>query len=130
VAVPSEAEQLNAEGFRELLDRSHSEDDGPVVMLNLLALKPDGGLEKYMEYGAAVAPLLEGIGGRPLYTARGARSLLGGDRVWDLVILVEYPSRAAFLGMVGSPEYEAIAHLRTEAITASELHPLELESDA
>jgi hypothetical protein len=31
--------------------------------------------------------------------------------------------------MVGSPEYEAIAHLRTEAITASELHPLELESE-
>ena len=129
MAVPSEAEQLNAEGFRELLERSRSEDDGPVVMLNLLALKPDGGLEKYMEYGAAVAPLLEGIGGRPLYTARGGRSLLGGDRVWDLVLLVQYPSRAAFLGMVSSPEYEAIAHLRTEAITASELHPLELESE-
>jgi len=129
VAVPSEAEQLNAEGFREPLERSRSEDDGPVVMLNLLALRPDGGLEKYMEYGAAVAPLLEGIGGRPLYTARGGRSLLGGDRVWDLVILVQYPSRAAFLEMVGSPEYEAIAHLRTEAITASELHPLELESE-
>lgn len=127
MAVPSEAEQLNAEGFRELLERSRSEHDGPVVMLNLLALKPDGGLEKYMEYGAAVAPLLEGIGGRPLYTARGGRSLLGGDRVWDLVLLVQYPSRAAFLEMVGSPEYEAIAHLRTEAITASELHPLELE---
>ena len=27
--------------------------------------------------------------------------------------------------MIGSPEYQAIAHLRSEAITASELRPLE-----
>jgi uncharacterized protein (DUF1330 family) len=128
MAEPAAAEQLDPEAFREFLERSQAEDDGPVVMLNLIALKPDGGFEKYMEYGAAVAPILEGIGGRPLYTARGSRALIGdGERVWDLVLLVEYPSRAAFLGMIGSPEYQAIAHLRTEAIAASELHPLELE---
>jgi uncharacterized protein (DUF1330 family) len=127
MAEPAAAEQLDPEAFREFLERSRAGDDGPVVMLNLLALKPDGGFEKYMEYGAAVTPILERIGARPLYTARGSRALIGGERVWDLVLLVEYPSRAAFLGMVGSAEYQAIAHLRTEAITASELHPLELE---
>jgi uncharacterized protein (DUF1330 family) len=126
MAEPAAAEQLDPEAFREFLERSRTGDDGPVVMLNLLALKPDGGFDKYMEYGAAVAPILERIGGRPLYTARGSRALIGGERVWDLVLLVEYPSRAAFLEMIGSPEYQAIAHLRTEAITASELHPLEL----
>ena len=56
-------------------------------MLNLLALKPDGGLEKYMEYGAAVAPLLEGIGGRPLYTGAGsaapARAGDHGSGTWS-----------------------------------------------
>lgn len=126
MAEPVDAEQLDPDAFREFLERSRTGDDGPVVMLNLLALKPDGGLEKYMEYGAAVTPILEEIGGRPLYSARCSRALIGGDRVWDLVLLVEYPSRAAFLGMIGSPEYQEIAHLRTEAITASELHPLEL----
>ncbi|HET6830314.1 MAG TPA: DUF1330 domain-containing protein [Solirubrobacterales bacterium] len=126
MAEPAEAEQLDKEAFAEFLERSRSGDDGPVVMLNLLALKPDGGRERYMEYGAAVAPILEGIGGRPLYTAQGGRALIGDERAWDLVLLVEYPSRAAFLEMIGSPEYQAIAHLRTEAITASELHPLEL----
>jgi len=125
MAEPVAPEQLDKEAFADFLERSRSGDDGPVVMLNLLALKPDGGLEKYMEYGAAVAPILERIGGRPLYTAQGGRALIG-DRVWDLVLLVEYPSRAAFLEMIGSPEYQAIAHLRTEALTASELHPLEL----
>jgi len=123
---PVDAEQLDPDAFREFLERSRTGDDGPVVMLNLLALRPDGGFDKYMEYGAAVAPLLEEIGGRPLYSARGGRALIGGGRVWDLVLLVEYPSRAAFLAMIGSPEYQEIAHLRTEAITASELHPLEL----
>jgi uncharacterized protein (DUF1330 family) len=127
MTAPVEAEQLDPDAFREFLELSRSGDDGPVVMLNLLALKPDGGLEKYMEYGAAVTPILDGIGARPLYTGRGTRALIGNGRVWDLVLLVEYPSRAVFLEMVGSPEYQAIAHLRTEAITASELHPLVLE---
>ena len=51
-------------------------------------------------------------------------ALLGAAR-WDLVALVEYPTRQAFLDMVSSPEYQAIAHLRTEALTAGELHPLD-----
>ena len=35
-----------------------ADDDGrPVVMLNLLRFKPDGGRERYAEYLAAVAPV-------------------------------------------------------------------------
>lgn len=125
MAEPAEAEQLNPDAFRGFLERSRSGDDGPVVMLNLLEFKPDGGREKYMEYGEAVAPILEGVGGKPVFTATGGRALIGGDRTWDLVLLVRYPSRAAFLEMIGSPGYQAIAHLRTEALTYSELHPLD-----
>lgn len=125
MAEPVEAEQLNPDAFREFLERSRSSDDGPVVMLNLLEMKPDGGMEKYMEYGAAVAPILEGVGGKPIFTGTGASALIGGGRDWDLVLLVRYPSRAAFLEMIGSPAYQAIAHLRTEALAYSELHPLD-----
>jgi hypothetical protein len=32
---------------------------------------------------------------------------------------------AAFQEMIGSPEYQAIAHLRTEALAKGELHPME-----
>ena len=60
-----------------------------------------------------------------LFSGAGGAALIGSEQRWDLVLLVEYPSRAAFLGMIGSPEYQAIAHLRSEAITASELRPLE-----
>lgn len=115
-------ERVNEEGFAALAARA--DDGSPVVMLNLLAFEPDGGEERYMEYGAAIAPLLEQAGGRIVFAGVPSAALLGDDS-WDLVALVEYPSRRAFLDMVGSPEYQAIAHLRTEALTKGELHPLD-----
>jgi uncharacterized protein (DUF1330 family) len=117
-------ERPNPDGFAAYAQRAGQDGDGRVVMLNLLALKPDGGRARYEEYGAAVAPLLEEVGGRILYAGEGVPPLLGDDR-WDLVALVEYPSRQAFLDMIGSPEYRAIAHLRTEALAKGELHPLD-----
>lgn len=125
MADPPEAEQFNAAGFAKFLERSRGDHDGPIVMLNLIALKPDGGFEKYGLYGEAVAPLLELAGGRLAFSGAGSAALIGSDQEWDLVLLVEYPSREAFLEMIGSPEYQAIAHLRSEAITASELRPLD-----
>ena len=117
-------EQPNPDGFAAYTQRAGKEGDGPVVMLNLLALKPDGGRARYEQYGAAVAPLLARVGGRILYAGEAVPPLLGDGR-WDLVALVEYPSRQAFLDMIGSPEYQAIAHLRTEALAKGELHPLD-----
>jgi uncharacterized protein (DUF1330 family) len=109
---------------RGLADMAARAGDGPVTMLNLLRFKPDGGRELYAEYGAAVAPLLEQVGGRVVYAGVAAPVLIGEDS-WDLMALVEYPTRQAFLDMVGSPEYVAIAHLRSEALERGELHPLD-----
>ena len=97
-----------------------------MTMLNLLAFNADGGRERYVEYGAAVAPLLEKVGGRVVFTGEASPAVIGGES-WDLVALVEYPTRAAFLEMVGSPEYAEIAHLRTEALERAELHPLDAQ---
>ncbi len=119
-------ERLNETGFAAFAERAA--EDAPVVMLNLLAFRPDGGKERYLEYGAAVAPLLEKAGGRIVFAGPAAPPLLGDD-AWDLVALVEYPSRQAFLEMIGSPEYLAIAHLRTEALVKGELHPLDQAED-
>ena len=74
MADPLEAEQLNPEAFEAFLERSRSEDDGPVVMLNLIALQPDGGFERYGLYGEAVAPILERIGGCGVVQRRGRRA--------------------------------------------------------
>ncbi len=68
-------ERLSEEGFAAFAARS---DDGkPVVMLNLLAFKPEGGEQRYLEYGAAVAPLLEQAGGRIVWAGAPAPALLG-----------------------------------------------------
>lgn len=118
----SRAEPLNSEGFAAFGGRA--EEDAPVVMLNLLEFKPDGGRERYEEYGEAVAPSLERAGGRIIFMGAPALALLGADS-WDLVVLVEYPTRQAFLDMIGSAEYQAIGHLRTEALARGELHPID-----
>ena len=94
--------------------------EGPVVMLNLLKFG-DGGAARYMEYGTAVAPLLAKVGGRVRFQGVAAELVIG-DEAWDLVLLVEYPSRAAFLAMVSSPDYQAIVHLREEALERSVLY--------
>jgi len=120
-----QVERLNKEAFAAFAGRA---DEGPVFMLNLLAFKPDGGRESYERYGEAVAPILAKAGGRPVYAGRPAAALIG-ERSWDLVIVVEYPTRQAFLGMITSPEYQEIAHLRTEGLLRAELHPMDAIPD-
>jgi uncharacterized protein (DUF1330 family) len=126
VDASAQPEKLNQEGFTTFAGRA--QDGTAVVMLNLLAFKPDGGRERYEEYGAAVAPLLEKAGGRVVFLGQAGSVLLGDDS-WDLVLLVEYPSRQAFLDMIASPKYQEIAHLRTEALTKGELHPIDPAAD-
>jgi uncharacterized protein (DUF1330 family) len=117
----ADPEGLSEAGVRELNARAG---DGPVVMLNLLAFKPDGGAERYAEYTEAVAPLLGRVGGRVLFAGLASEAVIGDQR-WDLVALAEYPTRQAFIDMVDSTEYQGIAHLRSEALERSELHPLD-----
>jgi len=118
----ADPERLNEDGFGAFATRSG--EPGPVVMLNLLRFKPDGGRERYLEYGAAAAPALERAGGRIVWAGQPAAPLLG-EQGWDMVALVEYPRRQSFLDMIGSPEYQEIVHLRTEALERSELHPMD-----
>jgi uncharacterized protein (DUF1330 family) len=122
VTISAQPEPLNQEGFAAFAERAG--EGGPVVMLNLLSFQPEGGRDRYEEYGVGVAPLLEKAGGRIVFLGDPAPSLIGEDS-WDLVVLVEYPTRQAFLDMIGSAEYRAIAHLRTDALTKGELHPMD-----
>jgi uncharacterized protein (DUF1330 family) len=122
VEASAQPERLNEEGFGAYGARVG--EDSPVVMLNLLRFKADGGQERYAEYAAATAPLLEKAGGRIVWAGQAGPPLLGAQG-WDMVLLVEYPSRQAFLDMIASPEYREIGHLRTEALELGELHPMD-----
>ena len=88
----------------------------PVVMLNLLKFREqaqyaDGrasdlsGREAYNLYGAAMKAIVENNGGRMLFGGDIASAVIGEvGEVWDTCVLVEYPSAAAFVTLVTSPE--------------------------
>jgi uncharacterized protein (DUF1330 family) len=95
-------------------------DEGPVVMLNLLKFKErastgDGsGGEAYRRYGDAAIEMIEQRGGKVLWTGKAEQVLIGDPaQDWDAVLLVQYPSRAAFIEMTSTKEYDA-AHEHRE----------------
>ena len=118
-----------------------NEDDGPMCMVNLLKFKDkatyqDGsepelsGREAYLRYGAGVQACLAAVGGKARFTGLVTDLMLGEvEELWDMVAIAEYPSRAAMLQMIQSPEYQAITkhrdaglagqlNIRTKALNA------------
>jgi uncharacterized protein (DUF1330 family) len=93
--------------------------DGPVVMLNLLRFRPDGGADEYARYGAAAMPFLARAGATVRYLGAGAATVIGPDR-WDEVVLVEYPTVQAFFEMTGDPDYPS--DVRAGALADSRLY--------
>lgn len=90
-------------------------DEGPVVMVNLVRFKDrsadgDGsGWDAYLRYSNLTMPLIKARGGTVIWAGKGEGLAYGdpGAPGWDYVVLVRYPSRAAFLDMTTSPEYAA-----------------------
>lgn len=108
----------------EDLKRFLDEDDGPVVMLNLLRFREDGGRERYGEYARALADVLPRFGAELVYAGDGDTALVAEDgQAWDAVLCVRYPSRRAFSEMVADPDYQRVSHLRTEALEEAVLQP-------
>ena len=82
--------------------------DGPVVMLNLLRFKP-GGEPAYLRYADAMRKLVESRGGRFVWSGRVTSQVIGaGGEGFEVVGLVEYPSRKAFVEIATSPEVAKI----------------------
>ena len=97
-------------------------DEGPVVMLNLVKLKPDIGLESLAKYWLGATKLQERFGGKLIYFGMYEMQVIGEEKEkWDAVALVMYPSREAFLKMYRSQEYQDIAPYRNEELVDSRL---------
>lgn len=95
-----------------------TKNDGPFFMLNALWFKPDGGAAKYEEYLKAAGPFVAKHGGKSTGAFVPEASLIGKFDA-DLVFFVEWPSQSAFNDFVKEPGYQAISHLRDEAIRDS-----------
>jgi uncharacterized protein (DUF1330 family) len=97
--------------------------DAPVVMINLLQFKAAGGRESYLRYAQEVAPHLQRVGGTVRYAGAAPGVVVGdGEKPWwDAIIVVEYPSPAAFLDMVSDEEYLKVHEHRAAGLDRGDL---------
>jgi uncharacterized protein (DUF1330 family) len=97
--------------------------DEPVVMVNLLKFRADGGRESYLHYAQEVIPHLQRVGGTVRYAGASPSMVIGdGEKPWwDAIIVVEYPSPAAFLDMVSNEEYLKVHQYRAAGLDRGDL---------
>jgi uncharacterized protein (DUF1330 family) len=112
----------------QAIDLFKAAEDGPFVMVNLLKFKEsadygDGqhsglsGRDAYERYSTKMVKLVEKAGGRMIFAGRAVRMMIGvADPMWDVVGLIEYPSRAAFLSITQSPEFHEIERHRVAGL--------------
>src|SRR5436190_15380005 len=102
---------LNVRGL-QALDRQR-----PGFMVNLKRFRDrsidgDGsGWDAYLRYSALTVPMIKARGGTLLWTGQAKAVALGpqAGNQWDYMALVYYPSVAAFIDMMTSPDYQTLS---------------------
>ncbi len=108
----------NEDQFNILSDNKNEE---PFVLLNLLKFKKEGGRETYLRYLKESSPFGEGVGAKLVYFGK-PKELLNGTEQWDLLMLIQYPSRKAFLKMANNPDYLKVHKWREEGVERAVLY--------
>jgi len=97
----------------------------PVVMLNLLSFKQDAdgdnvgisGQDAYFKYASKMTEIVEANGGRLIWSGRVDSMVIGESNAdFQMVALMEYPNRAAFLEITSSVEVQEIAQDRMDGL--------------
>lgn len=101
----------------------------PVVMLNLLSFKAvadsndksesqeGSGSDSYAKYATKMVEFVESKGGRLIWSGRVDSMLIGESDVdFDMVALVEYPSREAFIEITSSNHVQEIGKDRAAGL--------------
>jgi len=110
---------------------------GPIRMINLLKFREEAdygdtadpavsgkstGAQAYARYGEVAMGQVQSVGGSQFYAGLADMTVIGPEsESWDLVAIVEYPSRAAFLKMVSQPEYQACVYHRAAGLADTRL---------
>ena len=108
-------------------------DKGSVCMVNLLKFKDkavykDGretqlsGREAYDAYGGPMGELIAEGGGKVIFTSVVDSLVVGeAEELWDIVVILEYPSREKFLELISSPEAQLLQVHRTAGLAGQML---------
>ena len=98
-----------------------SDIEGPISMLNLLRFREQAqyedsretdltGYEAYQLYGEQMIAHVESKGGRIIFYGPAHQVIIGEvENLWDVVAIVEYPSKEAFVEIASSSEVEVFA---------------------
>jgi uncharacterized protein (DUF1330 family) len=108
--------------------------DKPIVMVNLLRYRrqadypanaefsPCTGREAYRRYSKTALEKISAVGGDVVWMGQAQASVIApAGEQWDDVILVRYPTPAAFLQMVSMADYQAATVHRTAALDDARL---------
>jgi len=81
---------------------------GPIITLNLLRFRRDGGREKFDDYARISGMLLEKARADLLFMGNAGPLVAGraGDEEWDLVAVVRFANIDRFLAMITDPTYQ------------------------
>ena len=99
--------------------------DQPVVMVNLLRFKaaadtPNEGLsgeEAYRRYAAPMIAFVTSKGGRLIWSGRVDSQVIGdGGESFQIIALVEYPSRQVFIEIAADPHFQEISVHRSSGL--------------
>src|SRR5437764_465603 len=83
----------------------------PFVLVQLLRFT-EGGRDKYLQYSATAQPILRILGAQVLYAGECVEPFVPGEgKPWDAIVVVRYPSRSAYVQLLGDPGFKAIADL-------------------
>jgi uncharacterized protein (DUF1330 family) len=104
--------------------------EGSIRMVNMLKFKQkaeyadgsdggcDNGIQAYIRYSVALHKkgILAAVGAKLVFSERVVQGVIGDSAAtdFDIVAIMQYPNRQAFLDMTSSPEYQA-AHVHREA---------------
>lgn len=109
---------INQEQLQEFTKNTNQK---PFVMLNLLKFKKEGGREDYFRYLKESSPFGKSIGASVDYFGI-PKELLTGSEDWDLIMLIRYPSRKAFLKMINNPDYLKVHEWRKKGVERAILY--------
>jgi uncharacterized protein (DUF1330 family) len=99
-------------------------------MVNLLKFKTKTGADtsgqaSYNKYGENVLKMVQERGGKLVWHGKPMGVLIGDNEAdaWDYIVIIEYPSRDAFIEMTSQPKYDEIHGDREQGLERTALIP-------
>lgn len=108
--------------------------DAPVAALNLFHFNtkakyqpgdpefgtPAGeipGEAAFQKYASVAGPIIEKLGGRTVFSTPVDQMMIGpADAAWDVVAIMYFPTRQAFIDMLSNPEFQDTSRHRKAAL--------------